>query len=281
MQAMCGEDGDRGGRLRFLTYLAPGLPMDLFRGVVQHLERTLGVQTELTSDPTRSAPEPGARDPFSAGEADVGFLCAPGYLWLSESDPPVVELVPAAFQFDDPRYQGRPAYLAELVVPGDSPARSLRDLRGCRWVYNDTCSLSGYFSVLEALARLGTGPGFFSSALPIGSHHAALAALAAGEADCAAIDSNVLRLMRRHDALLVGSVRVIESFGPYPVQPIVARSALPRASKRALALALLSMHEDERGGPALARHGVRRFARVQPQYYEPERPLLKACSLAR
>ena len=30
----------------------------------------------------------------------------------------------------------------------------LLDLRGGRWAYNDPCSLSGYFSVLEALARI-------------------------------------------------------------------------------------------------------------------------------
>src|SRR6185295_245154 len=97
-----------------------------------------------------------------------------GYLWLAERRPPAVELVPAAFVFDDPRLEGRPVYFAELVVARSSRARSLADLRGSRWVYNDTCSLSGYFSVLAALQALGAGPEFFGSVRAVGSHHAAL-----------------------------------------------------------------------------------------------------------
>ena len=55
-------------------------------------------------------------------EADVGFMCAPGYLWLAERTPPSVELVGAACVFDDPRNAGRPVYFSDLIVPEDSPA---------------------------------------------------------------------------------------------------------------------------------------------------------------
>jgi ABC-type phosphate/phosphonate transport system substrate-binding protein len=233
------------------------------------------VRVSLRSDPTRSAPEPGGADPFTTGEADVGFLCAPGYLWLSECVPPVVELVPAAPQFDDPRCAERAVYFAELVVAHDARARSLADLRGARWMYNDSCSLSGYFSVLEALARAGTGPQFFSSVQAIGSHHTALAAVASGAADCAAIDSNTLLLERR--AGRTPAVRVIESFGPYPVQPVVVRAGLAPEWKRAIADALLAMHRTEPGRSELARHAVLRFVPVAPADYEPERALLRAC----
>src|SRR5262245_8859388 len=166
-----GGSAGRGTTLRLLTYLAPGLPLALFEAVAARLARVLGVPTSLASDATRSAPEPGGPDPFGARAADVGFLCAPGYLWLAARRPPSVELVPAAFVFDDPRTRGRPVYFADLVVAPSSPARSLAELRGARWVYNDPCSLSGYFSVLAALAALGAGPGFFASQRALGSHH--------------------------------------------------------------------------------------------------------------
>jgi len=265
--------------LRLLTYLAPGLPLGLFEQVGCHLERVLGVRTTLASDPTRSAPDPERIDPFTAGEADVGFLCAPGYVWLSDRTPPVVELVPAAFQFDDPRCRNRPVYFADLVVASGSSARSFDDLRGARWAFNDEGSLSGYFSVLDALRRRGTGPEFFSSAVPIGSHHAALAAIAAGTVDCAAIDSNTLLLERRRRADL--GLRVLESFGPYPIQPVVVRAALAPDLKRGIAAALLAMYEDEHARAALARHAVRRFAPVAPADYEPERALLRNCGVKR
>ena len=272
--------GTARGELRLLTYLAPGLPLGLFEGIAAHLARALGVVATVASDPTRSAPEPDGQDPFTAGEADVGFLCAPGYLWLAEREPPPVRLVPAAFVFDDPRAEGRPVYHADLVARRGSPARSLADLAGARWVYNDPCSLSGYFSVLGALEELGARPDFFASARAVGSHHEALRAIEAGEADCAAIDSSTLLLERRRGA--ARDVRVVESFGPFPVQPIVARADLDPVHLRALAEALLAMHESELGRAALRRAGVLRFGPISSEAYALERShLARALAQAR
>lgn len=268
------REGD-GAELRLLTYLAPGLPLALFEAVAAHLEDVLGVPTSLESDETRSAPDPDGPDPIGEDRADVAFLCAPGYLWLTARRPPAVELVPAAFVFDDPRCDGRPVYFAELIVHGTSTATSLADLRGTRWVYNDPGSLSGYFSVLAAVEALAGGRDFFRSVRALGSHHAALRAVERGEADCAAIDSNTLLLERRSGG--ARGVRVIESLGPYPVQPVVVRAGLARARKEAIAAALLGMHESGPGRAALARNGVRRFAPITPADYEPERALL-ACA---
>lgn len=268
------------GKLRLLTYLAPGLPLGLFEGIAAHLAGTLGVAATVASDPTRSAPEPDGLDPFTTGRADLGFLCAPGYLWLAERKPPPVRLVPAAFVFDDPRAEGRPVYHADLVVRRESPARSLADLAGARWVYNDACSLSGYFSVLGALAELGVPPDFFGSARAIGSHHAALRAIEAGEADCAAIDSSTLWLERGRGA--ARDVRVVQSFGPFPVQPIVARADLDPEPLRALPEALLAMHESEPGRAALRSAGVLRLAPISPEAYALERShLARALAQAR
>src|SRR5262249_44571445 len=164
--------------------------------------------------------------------------------------PPSVELVEAAPVFDDPRCAGRPVYFAEVIVPRGSSARSLAELRGARWVYNDPCSLSGYFSVLARVAELGLEPEHFASATALGSHHAPLAAIARGAADVAAIDSNTLLLARSRG--LAGRVRVLESLGPYPVQPVVVRAGLDREVRRALAPALLAMHRSASARGALA-----------------------------
>lgn len=273
------HDGDgTPSELRLLTYLAPGLPLALFEALAAELGRGLGVRTSLASDPTRSGPVPGEPDPFSQDCADVAFLCAPGYLWLAALRPSPVELVPAALVFDDPRCDGRPVYFADLVVRVDSPAASLADLRGARWAYNDPASLSGWFSVHAALRERGLPECFFASARAVGSHHAALAAIADGSADCAAIDSNTLALARRDG--LAPPVRVVESFGPFPVQPVIVRAALPAAQRRAIADALLAMHRHEPGRTALARHGVRHFAPIAVEEYERERALIAACGAA-
>jgi phosphonate transport system substrate-binding protein len=261
------------GEVRLLTYLAPGLPFDLFHAVGLRLSDALGMPTVLTSDPTRSGPAAGEDDPFRGDAADVGFLCAPSYLWLAAATPPAVELVPAAFVFDHPRGMGRPVHFAELVVAADSPVRSFAELKGARWVYNDPCSLSGYFSVLANLAERGLGLEHFDSVREVGSHHAALHAIETGQADCAAIDSSTLLLARRRGA--AQGVRVLESFGPYPVQPIVVRAGLSDELKQGLAAALLAMHEHGPSARRLAACGVLRLAPIGPDEYEHERRLLE------
>jgi len=271
MPARAFETGvDRPLRLR--TYLAPGLPLELFALVRARLERDLACPVVLESETQRSAPDPDGPDPFAAREIDLAFLCAPGYLWLAARQPRAVELVPAAFVFDDPRANDAPVYFADLVVPADRPWRTLEDLAGTRWVFNDPCSLSGYFSVLATLESRALGRAHFASTRAVGSHAAALAAVESGTADCAAIDSNTLLLEERagtHRAL-----RVIESFGPYPTQPIVLRADLPPQVKRTITTSLLTLHQDDEGRRALAACAVRRLAPVTEAHYAAERTLL-------
>lgn len=257
--------------LRLLTYLAPGIPLELFEAVRRHLEDALDLSVRLESRCDVSAPRPDEPDPFSSDEADVGFLCSPGYFWLSERQPPAVFLVPAAFLFDDPRCAGRPVYFADLVVRREHPARSLSDLRGARWAYNDPCSLSGYFSVLQTLVGMGANASFFSESIASGSHDEALRAVREGHADCAAIDSNMLALARVSDPRLERDLRVLESLGPYPVQPIVVSAGVSPELRCELARVLLALHEDERGRRELEQHGILRFVPVSEEDYAHER----------
>jgi phosphonate transport system substrate-binding protein len=236
--------------LRFLSYLAPSIPAGLFEGVVSGLGRALGVTTRLDFETRTSAPPPGWPDPFSLGEADVGFMCAPGLFWLKD----VVELVGAAPVFDDPRANGRPVYFADVVVPASSGVRSLAELRGTLCCYNDECSLSGYYSLVRA-----TGPRFFRALVASGSHLKSLDMLRDGHVDAAAIDSTVLRL---RSGALGDSLRVVESLGPFPIQPIVARASLPASLRRDLAQALLTFDVSE-----LAHYGLVRFAPVSDADY--------------
>jgi phosphonate transport system substrate-binding protein len=261
--------------LRFLTYLVPGLPRAFFEIVAAAAEDALGVRVELSVESATSGPTRGGHDPFAAAEADVGFLCTPSYLWLREVRPPSVELVPVAMVPADPRGGGRPVYHADVVVRVDAAARSFDDLHDARWVYNDDCSLSGFYSILERLSALGRAP---SAAMTCsGSHAESLRRVAAGEADAAAVDSHVLWLLRRDRPDLAARLRVVETLGPYPVQPIAIRADLAATLRERLASALLAAS----GAPArraeLAEVGILGFAAVTEAVYLAERPALDAC----
>ena len=148
--------GDRGesGELRFITYLSPSLPAAFFEAVVSHLGLMIGCKTSLLLETEVSGPVGAFDDPFSSGEADVGFMCAPPFVRLRELDPPPVELLGAPV-FRDARTSGRPVYFSEVVVRCEDPARSVGDLGKRSWAYNDACSLSGYYSLLDKMSQIG------------------------------------------------------------------------------------------------------------------------------
>lgn len=258
--------------LRFTTYLAPSIPLALYEVVVELVGAALEREVALTSLTARSGPIPDD-NPFARGEADVGFVCAPSYLRLDRARrEPSVELSGAAPVYDDPRNEGRPVYHAEVVVRRGTRAASLADLRGARFAFNDDCSLSGYFSVLETLAELGAGPPFFSRMIGSGSHLRSLEMITAGEADCAAIDAFALRVARAAGHPAAEAVATIETLGPFAVQPVVVRASLPEGDKRAVREALLQLHERNEG--RLRAVGLCCFAAVDDGHYDRQRRLL-------
>jgi phosphonate transport system substrate-binding protein len=260
---------DYSRELRFVTYLSPGIPQAFFEAVVDHVRRTLGYErTSLRVEERVSGPEKGVEDPFSRGEADVGFMCAPSFLWLRELRPPPVELLGVAPVFADARASGRPVYFCDVVVRRDAPIRSFAELRGRSWAYNDRCSLSGYYSLLNKLAEMGAGESFFGRVFCSGSHLNSLEAVISGEADAAAIDSNVLSMRLGEVPGLRDSLRVIESWRSYPIQPIVVRSALSEELKVQLQDSLLRV--DPRARRLFSEFDLEGFVAVANEDYSPD-----------
>ena len=255
-------------RLRFLTYLSPSIPREFFERVIGHVEARTGLAASLSCETGESGPSR-ATDPFAAGRADLAFVCAPSYPVLRRAG--TASLVGAAPVSADPRAGGRPVYFADVIVGARSPFVAFADLCGAVWTYNDPSSLSGWYSMLGRLAEIGRGaePGaFFREVSVSGSHRESVAAVAQGRADASAIDSNALALQLEADPRLASRIRVLEAWGPLPIQPLLARRSLPRGLRDRVAKALLSMHEDADSARALGRFRFARFAPVTRAFYE-------------
>ena len=268
---------DRSEELRFVTYLSPGIPRAFFEAVVEHVRRTLGRRASLSVETQVSGPMRGGDDPFSKEEADIGFVCAPSFFWLREMEDPPVELLPTAPVFGDVRSPGQPVYFSEVVVRRESPARSFLDLRGSSWAYNDPCSLSGYYNLLKKLAEMSEYGGFFGRLCCSGSHLESMRMICRGEAEAAAVDSNVLRIKLKSSPELGERLRVIESWGPFPIQPVVVRSDLPTELKVRLHAALLAIGLDGEVPPTLAAFGLERFAPSTYDRYAAEERAMREC----
>ena len=260
--------------IRLLTYLSPGLPLALFGAVAEHLRRCPGLggrgivlaAEERVSGPGRASVDR-SEDPFSRGEADLGFLCAPTYLGLRERDRPPAELLGVAPVFADERARGEPVYFCDVVVRRGSPAGSFSDLEGGAWAFNDPFSLSGHGGLSARLGSPEEAGRFFGRTIRSGSHPASVRLVADGGADAASIDSNVLRILMERTPALGEKVRVLESWGPYPIQPVVVRTDLDPALKAALRESLLNTDTDPRTRPELGAFGLERFVAVGEEDY--------------
>ncbi len=135
-----------------------------------------------------------------------------------------------------------------IIVGARSGVATLEDLRGGRCAFNERRSNSGVNLLRAELAPLARDGRFFAEVLQTGSHAASLAAVAAGEADVAAIDCVTLALLGRHDPDLVAAVRVLAWTGACSGLPLVTALSTPPAGVEALRRVLHEIARD----PALA-----------------------------
>ena len=191
--------------MRVVSYLSPGLPEGLFEDIGRTLESALERRVAVEFVTETSGPPIGAGDPLR--DVDLAFVCAPSLVELRNLG--WGRLVPIAPVFDDPRNGGRPIYHSDVVVRSDHDARTVADLADAAWAVNDERSLSGYRCVLDAM-------GDDVSRVWSGGHLRSIELVRDGIVDAAAIDAHVLR------RLDISGLRVVHTFGPHPVQPIVA-----------------------------------------------------------
>ena len=117
-----------------------------------------------------------------------------------------------------------PTYVSQLIVPAGSAFGTLADLRGRAAAINGWDSQSGMSALRHAVAPLAEDGGFFSDVVVSGSHVRSIAAVAAGEADVAAIDCVTYALIERYDPALLAAVRILGQSAPAPGLPYVTHA---------------------------------------------------------
>jgi phosphonate transport system substrate-binding protein len=258
-----------GAPLRFATFLAPNM-LPVYRFLADRIADRLGRPVELVVG--RSF------DQFERGKADLGVICGLPYVWLAARRPPPVEPLAAPVLAGD-RYAGRPVYYSDVIVRRDSPISCLEELRGYSWAYNEPASHSGHTVTLYSLVRMGAEPGFFARVVEAGFHQRAIRLVAGGAVDAAAIDSQVLAIELRDHPQLAG-LRVVGSFGPSTIQPVVAASRLPEQLKDQVREFLVKLGDDPTARPVLDHGLIRRFSPVDDAAYDDIRAMLATVEAA-
>ena len=243
----------------------------VYQAIVNYVGQRLGCSTSLVVGESFAT--------FAADEVDAGFICGLPYIELADQAPPAV--VPlAAPVLKGARYQGRPVYFSDVIVRQDSPFRSFADLRGARWSYNDSDSHSGYNLTRYELVRRGETRGYFGTVVAAGWHQESIRWVAEGKVNASAIDSQVLAIAIRDAPDLGARLRVIATFGPSTIQPVVAATRLSEAVREQMRAALLSMAEDPTLRAVLAGGFVERFVPVDDAVYDDIRHMRAAAHAA-
>jgi ABC-type phosphate/phosphonate transport system substrate-binding protein len=163
------------------------------------------------------------------GTLDAAFLCGLPYV---ESDGLEALVAPAMGRAD-------PVYWSDVVARRGEEATAIEQFAGRRLAVNEPDSHSGSNVVLATLARRGVPAGGFAAVVSTGSHAGSLAAVAAGEADVAAVDSHL------HAALGYDGLTVVERLGPSPSQPLAAGPSLSAAERERITATLTALAPDE------------------------------------
>lgn len=157
------------------------------------------------------------------------------------------------------RWAGDPIR-STIVVPADSPARTLDHLRGYTVAFPSPDAFVGYAVPALALRERGiTVTEKFAS-----TQEGALALLKAGQADAAAVNSRFLAGYVRRERL---HYRVIYESGPYLELPVLAHPRLPSRQVELLKQALLGIRGDPSAASVLqAAHSSGFVDATDPEY---------------
>jgi phosphonate transport system substrate-binding protein len=235
----------------------------VYEKISTYLSRKANVQIEFVTGLSYRT----INDMLESGAVDCGFICGLPYVMIHDRPDPVADLLVAPIM-KAPRYEGQPKYYSDLIVHKDSPYRSIQDLKGCTYVYNDELSNSGYNLPRHRLLQLGYTRGFFGAVLRSGSHEESIRMVASGKADASFVDSLVLDYDREKKLGHAHEVRVLESVGPSGICPLVVSTKVSADMRERLRKHLSSMHEDPEGRQILDEALLDRFAIVDDGNYD-------------
>jgi phosphonate transport system substrate-binding protein len=173
-----------------------------------------------------------------------------------------------------PQVNGELSYYSLLIVADDLDVDSLQGLRGRTFAFSDPLSNSGRLAPLYQLALIEETPeSFFSRRIFTYAHDSSIRAVAEGIVDAAAVDSLVYDYLRITEPKVVAGVKVIETWGPYGINPFVVNPNLDPQLKTDLRDIFLGMHEDPQGLELLQRLMVERFVVVDDAAYDSVREM--------
>ncbi|MBP7044723.1 MAG: phosphate/phosphite/phosphonate ABC transporter substrate-binding protein [Chloroflexi bacterium] len=249
-------------RVAVASIISPRGTMDSYEPLLAYLGEKLDRPVELVQRRTYGE----VNDLLESGGVDLAFVCTSAYV-MGERDFGM-QLLAA------PQVKGDTVYHSLLIVPADSLAAGMADLRGGVFAFTDPISTSGRNYPIALVQQLGETPGsFFRRTFYTYSHDDAIRAVANHVADGAAVDSLVYAFAIEREPELAQQTRIIHQSPAFGIPPVVTGPQIRPQLAAELQAILLEMDKDPAGRAALTAVGIDRFVVVDDAIYDSVREL--------
>ncbi|XP_030847470.1 uncharacterized protein LOC591494 [Strongylocentrotus purpuratus] len=267
-------------KLRLMTYLCPGLPVEIFEMVAHYLEEKMKCPVYLIYESRWPGPPADRPDPFTLDDVDIAFMNAEPFTRLLERVKDKAELLPVAPLSPHPKSNNKPVYFSDVIVHADNceKYKEFNDMRGIRWAYSSPNSPSGVLTTLKELKKRGESVMFFGHIVQSGSHVKSIEMVADKKVDAAAINSTTLSYQMKKHPSLAEKLHIMDSWGPLPVHPMVVNSRMSAELKSEIANHLLNMHKEKVWRRRLEDFTLKQFAPVTMDTYKEGEELREAVS---
>ncbi|MCC7209345.1 MAG: phosphate/phosphite/phosphonate ABC transporter substrate-binding protein [Anaerolineae bacterium] len=255
-------------RVSVAAVVSPRGTVESYQPLLDYLSKKLERPVELVQRRTYAE----TNTLVQSGEVDLAFVCTSAY--ITGHDAFDMQLLVA------PQVGGASTYHSLLIVPVDSTAQSMADLRGEVFAFTDPMSNSGRVYPTFLVQQLGFAPqDFFSRTYFTYNHDDAIRAVADGSADGAAVDSLVFDYAIERDAALGERVKVIHRSPAFGIPPVVVSASIRPQLRTLLSEIFLNMVDDPLGQAALESLGVEAFVTLDDSAYDSARDLANAVGI--
>ncbi len=168
-----------------------------------------------------------------------------------------------------PQISNKTTYKALIIVPADSPAKTLLDLQGKQFGSSDHLSTSGWLFPAVWLLDQGKDPEhFFQEHILTGSHDRSVTALVKGYVDAVSVHSVVYEQMASADPTIRKKTRILMQSENYGMPPVVVHPKTDPQLKKRIRDIMLSMHTSKDGKAVLTKLEIDRYVVPEPALYD-------------
>ncbi len=249
-------------KIAVAAMISPKETLGFYKEILVYLSQKISLPIQLVQRETYEE----VNNLIKNNELHAAFVCTGAY--IAGHDDFGMELLVAPVAY------GKPVYYSYIIVPQNSSAQTLEDLRGKKFAFTDPMSNTGKLSPTYMLAKMGEDENqFFSSFIFTYNHDKSIGGLAKKMVDGAAVDSLIWDYSNLTDPRFTSKTRIINKSTPYGIPPVVVPKELNNQLKEQLRSIFLTMHENAEGQKILNGIKVDRFIEVSDDIYDSVRTM--------